>query len=290
MKKYKDKYLKAKKKEKPNVAGEIVDKIRSLDPPGRFLKKDRDSGYWLDIGDNRAKEKTSQALREGAPLIRRRLKEGLAMTDEEGGAPSETASPEKSVASVVMETPQVEKDSDDGKRKAISPVQELKGINDEKVAVKNNDTETKVDDDGSSTPSPKRQKGESDNEKSSTPPAPPLNSKSADKNDDDNASNLSLHTAPSPSAQNTNDGSQKPLSPETNAKGAGSNDDDDSMASLSPTKRKVTKVSEGDLTKEDRALYSVFDPPRALKNESTEEKGEQGDDKKNDEKDHPQEG
>jgi len=285
VKKYKDKYLKAKKKEKPNVAGEIVDKIRSLDPPGRFLKKDRDSGYWLDIGDNRAKEKTSQALREGAPLIRRKLKEGLALTDEEGGAQSETASPEKSVASVFLEQVETGKSGDDGKRKAISPVQELKGVNDVEGAIKAEDSSSKVDDDPSSAPSPKRKKGLSEDEKTSTPPPPPLNEKPSDKNDDDNASSLSIPAAPT--AQNTNAGGQNPLSPV--AKGTGSNEDDDSMDSLTPAKRKGAKVTESDLTQEDRALYSVFDPPRGLKNESTEEKGEE-DDKNNDEKNHPQKG
>jgi len=282
------------------VAGEIVDKIRGLDPPGRFLKKDRDSGYWLDIGDNRAKEKTSQALREGAPLIRQKLKEGLAMTDEEGGTQSETASPEKSVASVIMEQAQVGKESsDDGKRKAISPVQELKGVNDEGTTGKTDDTQSKVEEeDESMTPSPKRKRASSpDNEeKTIPPPPPPLNSKPTDKNDDDNASNLSMPTVQSPTAQNTNNGSQNPLSPETKVKSAGSNEDDDSITSLTPTKRKLAeKVSGGGLTQEDRALYSVFDPPRALKNESTEEKGEKGDDKindekTNDEKDHPEKG
>ena len=70
---YKDKYLLAKKKDKPLIAAEVVDMIRSLDPPGRFLKKDPDLGYWVDVGDQKAKEKASQALREGAPAIRKKL-------------------------------------------------------------------------------------------------------------------------------------------------------------------------------------------------------------------------
>jgi len=76
VKKFKDKYLKAKKKQKPSVAAEVVDVIRKLDPQGRFLKKDKDTGWYLDIGDARAKEKTSQALREGAPQIRKLMGEG----------------------------------------------------------------------------------------------------------------------------------------------------------------------------------------------------------------------
>lgn len=64
-------YLKAKKKMKPNVAASIVAIIHGYDPPGRFLKKDVATGAWYSIGDDRAREKTSQALREGAPEIKK---------------------------------------------------------------------------------------------------------------------------------------------------------------------------------------------------------------------------
>jgi hypothetical protein len=50
--------------QKPSVARVIVRAIRNGDPPGRFLKKDEKSGKWLDVGDKKAAEKTSQALRE----------------------------------------------------------------------------------------------------------------------------------------------------------------------------------------------------------------------------------
>jgi len=46
------------------VARVIVRAIRNGDPPGRFLKKDATTGKWFDIGDKKAAEKTSQALRE----------------------------------------------------------------------------------------------------------------------------------------------------------------------------------------------------------------------------------
>jgi hypothetical protein len=95
VKKFKDKYLKAKKKEKPSVAAEVVEIIRNLNPPGRFLKKDKETGWYLDIGDARAKEKTSQALREGAPLIRKQMFEG---TYQETGSLSDST-PEKSTGS-----------------------------------------------------------------------------------------------------------------------------------------------------------------------------------------------
>lgn len=65
-------YLLASKREKAGVAREIVASIRSLNPPGRFLKKNS-SGVWVEIGERKAREKTSQALREGAPEKRQEL-------------------------------------------------------------------------------------------------------------------------------------------------------------------------------------------------------------------------
>lgn len=63
-------YLHAKRRDKPRIARIIVDTIRRQNPSGRFLKKDAISGAWKDVGNVKAREKTSQALREGAPEIR----------------------------------------------------------------------------------------------------------------------------------------------------------------------------------------------------------------------------
>lgn len=60
-------YLLAKRREKPRIAKGIVLAVRKVG--GRFLKKD-DSNSWKDVGNTRAREKTSQALREGAPEMR----------------------------------------------------------------------------------------------------------------------------------------------------------------------------------------------------------------------------
>ena len=66
-----EEYLRASKRDKANVAKEIVDLIRNQEPPGRFLKKvSEKSNTWAEIGDRKAREKTSQALREGAPELR----------------------------------------------------------------------------------------------------------------------------------------------------------------------------------------------------------------------------
>ena len=60
----KSKYLSSKQFDKPLVAMEVVHEWRALDPPGRFLKQDDDTKLWTDVGDERARKKTSQALRD----------------------------------------------------------------------------------------------------------------------------------------------------------------------------------------------------------------------------------
>ena len=60
----KAKYMASKRLDKPLVAMEIIDEWRALDPPGRFLKQDDHTKVWNDVGDKKAREKTSQALRE----------------------------------------------------------------------------------------------------------------------------------------------------------------------------------------------------------------------------------
>jgi len=61
-------YLQARRSDKPRIAASVVKIIRELG--GRFLK--RHGGCWVDVGDKKAREKTSQALRENAPEIRER--------------------------------------------------------------------------------------------------------------------------------------------------------------------------------------------------------------------------
>jgi hypothetical protein len=112
VKEHQEQYLKAKKRDKPGVAALIVELVRKRG--GRFLRRVEDMhkaaglsgggfGYvpdpnrmplYVDIGDERAMEKTCQALREGAPEIRRK-KHGS------GGAShsEDSADPTKSPAS-----------------------------------------------------------------------------------------------------------------------------------------------------------------------------------------------
>eukprot|EP00549_Striatella_unipunctata_P015850 CAMPEP_0118682290 /NCGR_PEP_ID=MMETSP0800-20121206/5407_1 /TAXON_ID=210618 ORGANISM="Striatella unipunctata, Strain CCMP2910" /NCGR_SAMPLE_ID=MMETSP0800 /ASSEMBLY_ACC=CAM_ASM_000638 /LENGTH=404 /DNA_ID=CAMNT_0006578671 /DNA_START=77 /DNA_END=1291 /DNA_ORIENTATION=+ len=64
-------YLRARKNDKPAISKSIVRQIRECN--GRFLKKDEKSGLWFEVGDDSAREKTSQALRQRAPEMRRIL-------------------------------------------------------------------------------------------------------------------------------------------------------------------------------------------------------------------------
>jgi hypothetical protein len=60
---YVTEYLDSTKSKKTRLAKALVNRIRSLDPPGRFLKK-LDNGQWMDIGDDLARDKASQVLRD----------------------------------------------------------------------------------------------------------------------------------------------------------------------------------------------------------------------------------
>jgi hypothetical protein len=75
-----------KKAEKAVIAAEVVARIRSLDPPGRFLKETNKEGVWVEISDEKARKKAGQALREDAPDLRAEM---LSANDNRGGdAPS----------------------------------------------------------------------------------------------------------------------------------------------------------------------------------------------------------
>lgn len=57
-------YRMSSKKGKSYISRELVRKVRQLVPPGRFLKKNNITGEWEDVGDEVAREKASQVLRD----------------------------------------------------------------------------------------------------------------------------------------------------------------------------------------------------------------------------------
>jgi len=69
----KEVYVSSTKRQKMTISRSIVEAVRALEPPGRFLEKDRTTGFWVEIDYKKAIEKTSQALRDGAASLRKQL-------------------------------------------------------------------------------------------------------------------------------------------------------------------------------------------------------------------------
>lgn len=69
VRKHKLEYVNCPKQQKGKFSKLIVDEIKARNPPGRFLKQDKDTKLWYDIGEKKALDKTRQALREGAPEL-----------------------------------------------------------------------------------------------------------------------------------------------------------------------------------------------------------------------------
>jgi hypothetical protein len=90
---YQPLYIVSKRRDKPRIAQKIVFTIRQRG--GRFLKKDARSNTWRDVGNTKAREKTSQALREGAPDLRHG-------GDADSDSPSPTTVPTSAPSEVVM--------------------------------------------------------------------------------------------------------------------------------------------------------------------------------------------
>lgn len=94
IKKYKPTYAAANRIDKPKVAGQVVAKWREMNPPGRFLVQVRTTNrnVWNDVGDRKARQKTSQSLRERdcARWPRRRRRKNL--PEVSGGSSSSAES------------------------------------------------------------------------------------------------------------------------------------------------------------------------------------------------------
>jgi hypothetical protein len=70
---YQTSYLCAKRSDKPGVAFKLLEVVKSRG--GRFLKRKKASGRqaWAEVGEKQAYEKVCQALRDGAPKLRRQM-------------------------------------------------------------------------------------------------------------------------------------------------------------------------------------------------------------------------
>eukprot|EP00980_Cylindrotheca_fusiformis_P016495 scaffold4914_cov108-Cylindrotheca_fusiformis.AAC.7 len=98
------------KAEKAEVAHEVMNLVRSQQPPGRFLTRDTSSSavgqsWWVEVDGNRALAKTSQALREGAPQIRAAHKEELGEKMEQARKSRRRSRPAAQAAPAATLTP-----------------------------------------------------------------------------------------------------------------------------------------------------------------------------------------
>mmetsp|Transcript_22242 Transcript_22242/g.30990 ORF Transcript_22242/g.30990 Transcript_22242/m.30990 type:complete len:218 (-) Transcript_22242:131-784(-) len=55
---------------KKTIAKSIIHQVKSMNPPGRFLKQDRMYGLWQEVPDGVANEKVCRALRERTSSVR----------------------------------------------------------------------------------------------------------------------------------------------------------------------------------------------------------------------------
>eukprot|EP00548_Thalassiothrix_antarctica_P000046 CAMPEP_0194138218 /NCGR_PEP_ID=MMETSP0152-20130528/8066_1 /TAXON_ID=1049557 /ORGANISM="Thalassiothrix antarctica, Strain L6-D1" /LENGTH=454 /DNA_ID=CAMNT_0038835615 /DNA_START=151 /DNA_END=1516 /DNA_ORIENTATION=- len=80
------------KSEKRLVASSIVSEIRSVE--GRFLARDSETKNWYDIGDEKARDKTSQALRENNSALSTTINTKIqAKTDDDNSTQSCSSRP-----------------------------------------------------------------------------------------------------------------------------------------------------------------------------------------------------
>ena len=78
-------YVAAPKEFKPQFAQKIIEALKSLTPPGRFLQQDSGTKLWFELDDKKAMAKTRQALREGAPEVLKKITGTEDDDDEEAG-------------------------------------------------------------------------------------------------------------------------------------------------------------------------------------------------------------
>ena len=77
-------YITVRKPDKMKISRSIVAAVR--EKGGRFLEKGKGGDVtWHDIGDKKAVEKTSQALREGQPKLKQAIVQGRQQIAQEAG-------------------------------------------------------------------------------------------------------------------------------------------------------------------------------------------------------------
>jgi hypothetical protein len=101
---YQPTYLVAKKKDKKEIAKEIVARIHASG--GRFLKRTADSEVWSEVTEKKALEKTSQSLRESLDVRHKKFRTDKVFHGRDGDEnnPRKRA---RLVTGLVMESPKL---------------------------------------------------------------------------------------------------------------------------------------------------------------------------------------
>lgn len=96
MQNHKEEYNRCHRHAKKDVAFDIVRKWRDQSPPGRFLESKGKGKEWQEVGDDKARKKTSQALREKQSVLiqRQRGERGTFsehLSEDDDGSSSESS-------------------------------------------------------------------------------------------------------------------------------------------------------------------------------------------------------
>jgi len=142
-------YVAAPKEFKPQFAKKIIEALKSLNPPGRFLQQDPDTKLWYELDEKKAMAKTRQALREGAPDVFKQI------TTNDGTSSSSTQNPDGDVATKEDDDSLVKSEMVESKKTDVSQVPSVK-----------NSEKDPSDSNSSSAPKPKRSRPEKEEDAS----------------------------------------------------------------------------------------------------------------------------
>lgn len=112
----KEEYVQSKRARKTAICRELVERWYAMDPPGRFIEKDS-LGLWNEIGEVRARRKTSQLLREDAPTVRDEVK---AKATNRGGTKRPARTPRGRAKAPNRAMPSVASKSPDNRKRSAS--------------------------------------------------------------------------------------------------------------------------------------------------------------------------
>ena len=125
---HKDEYVKCSRHQKTALAEKIVQKWRNQSPPGRFIRQDKETERWYDVGNKEARHKVSQTIREG-PLKKAAGGKRPAKQEKEVVVEDVPPPPPPPVSEEVLETPPQNRSTKDlGKDLAVASPTSVMGM------------------------------------------------------------------------------------------------------------------------------------------------------------------